>query len=90
MQQNRNIPWSVELDNDEIVLADSVVKVGVIQCEHEFLSLRGLLSVDLRGDKRKCEDEEEGANRNPTCHCSSEWEAAKAIGVKRRSREGVL
>lgn len=81
MQQNRNIPWSVELDNDEIVLADSVVKVGVIQCEYEFLSLRGLLRRDLRGDKRKCKDEEEGANRNPTRHCFFEREAVKAIEV---------
>jgi len=74
------------------VLADSVVKVGVIQCEHEFLSLRGLLSRDLRRDKRKCEHEEEGTNRNPTRHCSSEKEkeAVKAIGIKRRSREGLL
>jgi len=65
------------------------VKVGVIQCEHGFL--RGLFSIDLRRNKRKCEHEEEGANRNPTRHCcSSEREAVEAIGVKRGSREGFL
>ncbi|RDX70165.1 hypothetical protein CR513_50622, partial [Mucuna pruriens] len=69
--KNRNKPWCIELDDDKIVLADSVVEVGVIQCENELLGLR-LVSGDLRRKRGKEREQghKEEANRNPTRHCT--------------------
>nr|AFK33614.1 unknown [Lotus japonicus] len=68
-------PRCVEFDNDEIVLADNFRKIGVIQCEHELLSLR-FNRMDLRRSEEDRESErEEEANRNPRhrcCCCSTE------------------
>lgn len=30
----RSIPWSIELDNDEVVFGDNVSEIGVIQRKH--------------------------------------------------------
>ena len=38
--ENSSIPRCVELDDDEVVLADSVREVEVIQSEHKFFAFR--------------------------------------------------
>lgn len=48
------IPWGVELDDDEVVLADSVREVGAVQSEHELLrfSLVGMDPTEAQSDEQ--------------------------------------
>lgn len=52
MVESNHIPRCVKLNNDEIVLANSVMEVRVVQCKDIFLCLR-FLSGDLRRKQHK-------------------------------------
>lgn len=62
------IPRVIELDDDEVVLADSFGDVRVVQGEHELLRFR-ILGIDPC--QRRCEEthnEHHKANQNPRRH----------------------
>lgn len=64
------IPWGVELDDDEVVLADSFGEVWAVQGEHELLRFRfRFLGTDpCQRRREETHSEHHKANRNPRRH----------------------
>jgi hypothetical protein len=64
------IPWGVELDDDEVVLADRFGEVRVVQGEHELLRFRfRFLGTDpCQRRREETHSEHREANRNPRRH----------------------
>ena len=67
-QEFRHIPRSVELDDDEVVLADRIGEVGVVKSEDELLRL-GLFRENTIERQRKEKEQGKKRNRNPRRHC---------------------
>jgi len=62
------IPWGIELDDDEVVLADSFGEVRVVQGEHELLQFR-ILGIDpCQRQHEETHGEHHKASQNPRRH----------------------
>ena len=77
------IPWGVELNNDEVLLANNVGEVGVVQGENKLLRFR-FFSADS-SKRRRSKDrqsKQKKANRNPNRHC---WILCVCVFVLKKS-----